>query len=274
MATLGRDGTRMLKIDHLGKTFGATVALDDVSLSIGDGEMVGVIGRSGAGKSTLLRSLNRLVEPDSGSIRFEDIDVLKLRSRDLRSWRKQCAMVFQQFNLVPRLDVLTNVLIGRLNAQSTLRTLLKMFTASDRALAVLMLERVEMAQHAFQRVDTLSGGQQQRVAIARALIQQPRIILADEPIASLDPRSAQRVMEILRNINRDDGTTVVCNLHTLDAARAYCQRIIGMRAGRVVYDGSPADLSESVLRNIYGLGDEHFDESLTNNHSVPQAMSR
>lgn len=261
----------MLEAEGVCKSFGETLALDDVSLVIGAGEMVGVIGRSGAGKSTLLRSLNRLVEPDSGRIRFEGREILDLRGRDLRTWRRQCAMVFQQFNLIPRLDVLTNVLIGRLSEQATWRTMLKMFNAVDRALAILMLERVEMAQYAFQRVDTLSGGQQQRVAIARALVQQPRIILADEPIASLDPRSAQQVMERLSSINTEDATTVLCNLHTLDAARAFCSRIIGMKAGRVVYDGLPDGLSEAVLRDVYGIGDERFEESLTSHHAAGYA---
>jgi phosphonate transport system ATP-binding protein len=224
----------MLDIARLRKEFGATIALDDVSLQIRQGEMVGIIGRSGAGKSTLLRAVNRLVEPTSGSIRHGERDVTALKGQHLRQWRRHCAMIFQQFNLVSRLDVLTNVLVGRVSYQPTIRSLLKMFTPAERALAVLTLDRVEMTPFVLQRADTLSGGQQQRVAIARALVQEPKIILADEPIASLDPRSARRVMEILRNVNQQDGMTVMCNLHTLDTARAYCDRVIGMSAGRVV----------------------------------------
>lgn len=255
----------MLVVTDLSKRFGRQVALDAVSLKVAPGEMVGIIGRSGAGKSTLLRSINRLTSPSGGEIRFEDRVVTGLKGRDLRFWHRECAMIFQQFNLVSRLDVLTNVLMGRLSYQPTYRSLLKLFPARERALAVLSLERVEMAPFALQRADTLSGGQQQRVAIARALVQEPRIMLADEPIASLDPRSAARVMDILASINREDGITVICNLHTLDTARRYCHRVIGMRAGRIVYDGSPDGLRPDTVREIYGVeGDgAEFDESVT-----------
>ncbi|MFW6028323.1 MAG: phosphonate ABC transporter ATP-binding protein [bacterium] len=255
----------MLDITHLRKEFGATIALDDVSLRIRQGEMVGIIGRSGAGKSTLLRAVNRLVEPTAGSIRHDERDVTSLKGQHLRQWRRHCAMIFQQFNLVSRLDVLTNVLVGRVSYQPTIRSLLKMFTPAERALAVLTLDRVEMTPFVLQRADTLSGGQQQRVAIARALVQEPKIILADEPIASLDPRSARRVMEILRNVNQQDGITVMCNLHTLDTARAYCDRVIGMSAGRVVFDGAPDELDDATVREVYGVeGDDgDFDESVT-----------
>ena len=255
----------MLEITALSKRFGHQVALDSVSLTVTPGEMIGIIGRSGAGKSTLLRNINRLTDPTSGEIRFEGRTITGLKGRALRLWQRECAMIFQQFNLVSRLDVLTNVLMGRLSYQPTYRSLLKWFPARERALAVLSLERVEMAPFALQRADTLSGGQQQRVAIARALVQEPRIMLADEPIASLDPHSAARVMEILASINRDDGITVVCNLHTLDTARRYCDRVIGMRAGQIVYDGSPDGLQPETVREIYGVTDagEHFDESVT-----------
>jgi phosphonate transport system ATP-binding protein len=172
-------------------------------------------------------------------------------------------MVFQQFNLVARLDVLTNVLMGRLSYQPTARSLLKLFTPQERALAVTTLDRVELAPFIFQRSDTLSGGQQQRVAIARALVQEPKILLADEPIASLDPRSAVRVMEILRTINREDGITVICNLHTLDTARTYCDRLIGLREARIVFDGPPSALDRNGIREIYGEEGEEIDESVT-----------
>ncbi len=258
----------MLKVERLTKTFGSLVAVDDVSFEVPAGQMVGVIGRSGAGKSTLLRMINRLVEPTSGSILCEeapgDGDVRALKGSQLCQWRQRCAMVFQQFNLVPRLDVLTNVLMGRLSYQPTARSLLKLFTPQERALAVMTLDRVEMAPFVLKRSDTLSGGQQQRVAIARALVQEPKILLADEPIASLDPRSATRVMEILRTINREDGITVVCNLHTLDTARTYCERIIGMRMGRMVFDGPPDRLGRDRVQEIYGEdGEEQVDENVT-----------
>jgi len=255
----------VLRIIDLTKTFDDAVALDAVSLSIAPGEMVAVIGRSGAGKSTLLRSINRLNSPSSGDITFEDRSVGALSGQALRDWRRSCAMIFQQFNLVGRLDVLSNVLIGRVSFHSQLRSCLKLYTRAERALAIMALDRVEMAGFALQRADTLSGGQQQRVAIARALVQEPRILLADEPIASLDPRSAAQVMRLLRDINRQDGITVICNLHTLDTARSYCDRIIGMRAGRMVFDGPAAQLDTRTAREIYGADDDSsdFDEAVT-----------
>ena len=260
----------MLKIDRLTKAFGSLVAVDDLSFTVARGQMVGIIGRSGAGKSTLLRMINRLVEPTRGRIVSEAApgstgDVCALKGRDLCVWRQRCAMVFQQFNLVSRLDVLTNVLMGRLSYRPTLHSVLKVFTAQERALAVMTLDRVEMAPFALKRCDALSGGQQQRVAIARALVQEPQILLADEPIASLDPRSAARVMEILRAVNQEDGLTVICNLHTLDTARAYCDRLIGLRAGKIVFDGPPAALDHTQVREIYGVdgSDDDVDERVT-----------
>jgi phosphonate transport system ATP-binding protein len=255
----------MLTLDHLGKRFGQKQVVADVSLDIPAGQMVGVIGRSGAGKSTMLRLINRLTEPSSGTIRFDTIDVSALGGRRLRQWRTHCAMIFQQFNLVGRLDVLTNVMIGRLSHHGALATLFKHFSAEDRARAIAALARFDLHEHALQRADTLSGGQQQRVAIARALVQEPRIVLADEPIASLDPRTARRVMDALRAINRQDGITVVCNLHTLDTARAYCDRIIALSHGRVVFDGVPDMLTNARAREIYGVeaDEDGFDETIT-----------
>ena len=255
----------MLEITALDKNFGHVAAVADVSLKIPEGQMVGVIGRSGAGKSTLLRLLNRLLEPSSGNIYFGGADVTSLKGRDLLAWRADCAMIFQQFNLVNRLDVLTNVLIGRINRHGTLSSLAKHFTDAERTLAIAALDRLDLADQALQRADTLSGGQQQRVAIARAMLQQPKVILADEPIASLDPRNATRVMEALRKINRDSGITVVCNLHTLDTARSYCHRIVGMKAGHVVFDGAAEQLTQAVVREIYGAAgeDDSISESVT-----------
>jgi phosphonate transport system ATP-binding protein len=226
--------------------------------------MVGVIGRSGAGKSTLLRMINRLTEPSEGRILHDGRDITALRGAALRNWRTDCAMIFQQFNLVQRLDVLTNVLVGRLNRRTgsfaTLTSLLKMFTAEERAMAIRALDRFDLAETALQRADTLSGGQQQRVAICRALMQEPKLILADEPIASLDPRNAKTVMDALRQVNREDGITVLTNLHHLDTARHYCDRIVAMQAGRVMFDGGPAELTAARVREIYGVSEDEFEE--------------
>jgi phosphonate transport system ATP-binding protein len=190
--------------------------------------------------------------------------VTALAGAPLRAWRAHSAMIFQQFNLVGRLDVLTNVLLGRLNEHGFLASMTASFTRAERADAIRALDRLDMAHTALQRADTLSGGQQQRVAIARALMQSPNILLADEPIASLDPRSASIVMDALRRINREDGLTVVCNLHTLDTARAYCDRVVGMMQGRVVFDGGPHELDERTVRRIYGVeAEEALSETVT-----------
>jgi phosphonate transport system ATP-binding protein len=243
----------MLSIEGLSRRFGAKTVVDNVSLAIEPGRFVGVIGRSGAGKSTLLRMINRLEQPSSGVIRFKDIDVTRLSGAALAAWRTRCAMIFQQFNLVGRLDVLTNVLIGRLNHTSTLRSVLQLWRERDVALALSALEQLDIAGLAGQRADHLSGGQQQRVAIARALVQEPEIILADEPIASLDPRNTRVVMDALMRINRHFGLTVLCNLHSLEIARGYCDRLVGMANGRVVFDGAPHELTDAVARELYGM---------------------
>lgn len=242
----------MLKVDGLAKHFANVKAVDNVNLEIPKGQMAGIIGRSGAGKSTLLRLINRLIEPTEGRLYFGGRDITALKGAELRQWRSRCAMIFQQFNLVNRLDVITNVLIGRVGHRATLSTLFKHFAPAERAMAIQALYRLDMDAQALQRAETLSGGQQQRVAIARALMQQPEILLADEPIASLDPRNATKVMDALRTINREDGITVMVNLHHLETARDYCDRIIGMTAGKVVFDGAPEDLSPSLVREIYG----------------------
>ncbi|MDR6632827.1 phosphonate transport system ATP-binding protein [Phyllobacterium sp. 1468] len=260
----------MLKIENVTRRFGSNIAIDNVNVEIPQGQMVGIIGRSGAGKSTLLRMINRLIDPSEGSILFEGTDVAKLRGSHLRNWQRDCAMIFQQFNLVPRLDVLTNVLLGRLNHRSTIKSLLGIFSNDERAMAVAALDRLDIAKTALQRAGTLSGGQQQRVAIARALMQNPKVILADEPIASLDPRNAQVVMESLRDINEKEGLTVITNLHTLDTARHFCTRIIGMQGGKVVFDGGPDDLTELAARRIYGADGlkDAFSEAITSTSIV------
>jgi phosphonate transport system ATP-binding protein len=243
----------MLVIEDLTRRFGSKIAVDELNLSIDAGSFVGVIGRSGAGKSTLLRMINRLLEPSRGRILIDGRDVTGLRGQALRDWRAECAMIFQQFNLVGRLDVLTNVLMGRLNKVGTMQSVLCLWSAQDRAIALSALEMLDIGGLAAQRADSLSGGQQQRVAIARALVQEPRIILADEPIASLDPRNAKVVMDALLRINKHFGITVLCNLHSLDLARGYCDRLVGMSAGRIVFDDVPATLTDDVARDLYGL---------------------
>lgn len=255
----------MFTLKDVTRRFGNKLAVDAVTLEISQGQMVGIIGRSGAGKSTLLRIINRLQEPSSGSIHFAGVEVSGLRGRALRNWQRDCAMIFQQFNLVPRLDVLTNVMLGRLNHRSTLLSLLSVFTREERIHAIAALERLGIEQTALQPAGTLSGGQQQRVAIARALMQNPKMVLADEPIASLDPLNAKIVMDALRDINEREGIIVITNLHTLDTARNYCERIIGMAGGRVVFDGKPSELTAEAVKEIYGTDKDGagIDETVT-----------
>jgi phosphonate transport system ATP-binding protein len=260
----------MLVVESLSRRFGAKTAVDNVSLRVPPGAFVGIIGRSGAGKSTLLRTINRLIEPSEGRVSFDGSDVTALKGAELRRWRARCAMVFQQFNLVGRLDVLTNVLMGRLNRVSSGRSLLQLWSAHDKAVALAALEQFEMGSFAAQRADQLSGGQQQRAAIARALVQEPDIILADEPIASLDPRNTKLVMDALARINADYGITVICNLHSLDLARAYCHRLVGMAAGRVVFDGPALDLTEDMARELYGLEAGEVIDTRTPEVETPQ----
>lgn len=256
--------TAALKLSGVTKVFGETRAVDTVSLDIDPGQFVGVIGRSGAGKSTMLRLINRLIDPTEGSVSFDGTEITTLRGKALRDWRRDCAMIFQQFNLVERLDVLTNVLIGRLAEHGFLSSMAMQFTDAERTMALQALDRLDLVPQALQRAGTLSGGQQQRVAIAKALVQQPKIMLADEPIASLDPANATLVMDGLKQINTEDGLTVLVNLHTLDTARAYCDRIIAMRSGRVFFDGTARQLTDDVVRDIYGTeGLREFNEAVT-----------
>ena len=242
----------MLSLEGVSKHYGTVRAVDDVSLSIAPGEMVAVIGPSGAGKSTLLRLINRLAAPSAGRVSWDGRCVSTLKGPELRRWRARCAMVFQQFNLSPRLDVLTNVLVGGLSRRPGVGRLFKMFPAEERARAVLELHGLGLSEAALKRACHLSGGQQQRVAIARALMQDPDLILADEPIASLDPANAEIVMDTLAEINATRGITVLVNLHALDIARRYCRRIIGMANGRVVFDGPPEALNAAVTDALYG----------------------
>ena len=231
---------------------GGVTALDKLNLKINRGEFVVVVGLSGAGKSTLLRCVNRLVSPTSGRVEIDGTDVTSAGTKKLRAVRGRIGMIFQNFNLVKRSLVLKNVLAGRVSYVPTWRTMLGWFPRADKAIALECLERVGIAEKAAVRADALSGGQQQRVRIARALAQRPQIILADEPVASLDPPTSHSVMRDLKRINQEDGITTIVNLHFIDMAIEYADRIIGLREGALVFDGTPADTSEAVFEEIYG----------------------
>ena len=235
-----------LIIKSLVKEFDNTKALDQLTLEIHDGEMVGIIGKSGAGKSTLLRLINRLIEPTSGSIQYNEINISNLKGKKLKNWRSKCAMIFQQFNLIDRLDVLTNVLSGTLGNSFNILKLLKIYSNNEKIDALRHLHNLDLSDKALQRVETLSGGQQQRVAIARAMMQKPKILLADEPISSLDPKNSKVVMDDIRKINKEEGIMAICNLHSLEIAKEYCERIIGLSEGKIVFDGNPSELTKEL----------------------------
>ena len=243
----------MIRIEDATVTYpGGVTALRGVTLQIDDGEMVVVVGLSGAGKSTLVRTINGLVPLSAGEIIVDGQRVNGTSGKDLRALRARIGMIFQTFNLVPRSTVLHNVLTGRLHATSWWRSLLGWWKPADVELAFRCLERVDIAGKAYVRAANLSGGQQQRVGIARALAQEPALILADEPVASLDPPTSHVVMRDLARINRELGITVVTNLHFLDLARTYADRLIGLRAGEVVFDGPASAADEDVFLRIYG----------------------
>lgn len=230
--------------------------LSDINFNLYAGEFVAVIGRSGAGKSTLLHILNGTIPSSSGELLHyrEDgdiMDIAQLTSRQMRRWRAQCGMIFQDFCLVPRLDVLTNVLLGRLSHTSTLKSFFKIFTDSDRAKAIELLQWLNILPHALQRAENLSGGQMQRVAICRVLMQDPKIILADEPVASLDPKNTRRIMDALQNVTKKN-IAVVVNLHSVELVKEYCSRVIGIAQGRIIFDNSPSLLTDRVLQQLYG----------------------
>jgi phosphonate transport system ATP-binding protein len=231
---------------------GGVRALREFTLEVGEGEFVVVVGLSGAGKSTLVRTINGLVPLTSGTLAIGGRRVDGASRRQLRALRADIGMIFQSFNLVKRTSVLNNVLMGRLHATPTWRSLIGLYPAADKELAFQALERVEIVDKAYVRASNLSGGQQQRVSIARALAQEPKVMLADEPVASLDPPTANVVMRDLQRINRELGITTIVNLHFLDLARRYGDRIIGMRQGEVVFDGTGAQADEKVFESIYG----------------------
>src|SRR2546425_7964792 len=250
----------VLSIQNLVKVYpSGTRAIDDVTLDIQHGEFVVLIGLSGSGRSSVLRCINRLVEPTSGRVIFEGADITRATGGELRRLRRRIGMIFQQFNLVRRGSVLSNTLAGRLGYRSTLRTILGRPSRADIAAAFENLGRVGIADKAFARADALSGGQQQRVGIARALMQHPELMLADEPVASLDPATSHSVMKYLEEINKNDGITVICSLHFLSLARRYGTRVIALKAGRVEFDGEPTAIDKRRFRDIYGEDAEEVE---------------
>ena len=243
----------MLEIRHLTKIYDdGTVALRDVSFSVPDGEFLVVIGLSGSGKSTLLRCINRLIDPTEGEILWDGVDLAKLKGDELRKVRRHIGMIFQQFNLVKRSSVLTNVMAGRLGYTSSWRSLSGQFSQEDQQMAIDALERLGLTDQTDKRADELSGGQQQRVGIARALMQEPKMILADEPVASLDPVLAHSIMKHLEEINKNDGVTVLCSLHFLDLVHRYADRVIALNEGKLVFEGLPSEIDDKKFKDIYG----------------------
>lgn len=243
----------LFELRDLTKVFpNGVVALDGVSLRVERGEFLAVIGLSGSGKSTLLRCMNRLVEPSAGQVLFQGTDVTHLRGQALRQYRCRIGIIFQHFNLIERRTVLENVLVGSLGRVTVWRSLVGAFPEELVEEALRNLEVVGLAEKAFDRVRMLSGGQKQRVAIARALMQRPQALLADEPVASLDPATAHSVMRYLEEVNQRFGMTVVCSLHFLSLVRRYARRVVALRAGRVVFEGSPEEITEEWFRHIYG----------------------
>lgn len=243
----------MLRVEKITKVFeDGTVALKDVSFEVDEGEFLAIIGLSGSGKSTLLRCINRLIEPTSGRIIWNETDVTAAKGAELRRIRRQIGMVFQQFNLVKRSTVMTNVLSGRLGYANPWLSLAHRFSSADRKRAINALERVGIAEKATNRADQLSGGQQQRVAIARALMQEPKLMLADEPVASLDPVLSHSIMQYLELLNQQDGITVLCSLHFLDLVHRYATRVVGLKDGEVVFDGPPDELTHERFKEVYG----------------------
>lgn len=243
----------MIEFNNVGLVYpNGTVGLKNVNLNIEDGEFIVVVGLSGAGKSTLIRSINRLVLPTSGELLVDGEDIIQYRGKELRQLRTKIGMIFQNYNLVYRSSVLRNVLAGRLGHTGTLRSILNLYPKRDVALAYESLKRVNIGDKLYNRADELSGGQQQRVSIARVLTQKPSYILADEPVASLDPPTSHQVMTYLRKINKEDNITTIVNLHFIDMAMEYADRIIGMRAGEVVFDGPISEVSEKTFEEIYG----------------------
>jgi len=243
----------MLRVEHLTKVYpNGTVALRDVNFQVEDGEFLAVIGLSGSGKSTLLRCINRLIEPTSGKIIWNDMDVTAAPASELRNIRRQIGMIFQQFNLVKRSTVLTNVLSGRLGYVNPYQSLFNYFSSMDQQRALENLKQLGLEDKAHVRADSLSGGQQQRVGIARALMQEPKLVLADEPVASLDPVLAHSILKYLEQMNKERKITVLCSLHFLDLVHRYATRAIALKEGQLVFQGLPKEIDDAQFKAIYG----------------------
>lgn len=243
----------LLKVEGLSKEYsGGTKALHDVNFSVNEGEFISIIGPSGAGKSTLLRCINKMIDTTEGSITFDEANVVNIRKKELRNLRTKIGMIFQHYNLVNRLSVVENVLHGRLGYKSTLEGVVGRYTEEEKKQAFNILEKLGLHEQAYKRCDELSGGQKQRVGIARALIQNPKLVLCDEPIASLDPSSSKVIMDHLKEINEDMGITCLLNLHQVDVAVRYSDRIIGINKGKVVFNGKPDELTQEKVHEIYG----------------------
>ena len=250
----------ILKVDNLHKIYtNGTHALKGVSFKVEEGEFLVIIGLSGSGKSTLLRCINRLIEPTSGNVNFMGKDIAHIKGDELRRAKAQIGMVFQQFNLVKRRSVLTNVLTGKLGSLGTFESLFEKFSDDVYKEAYDSLETVGIREKADIRADSLSGGQQQRVAIARSLMQNPKLLLADEPVASLDPATSNSIMQYFEKINKERGTTVICNLHFLSLVRRYATRVIALKAGEIIYEGLPNEIDESWFKRIYGEDAEEVE---------------
>ncbi|UKS26918.1 phosphonate ABC transporter ATP-binding protein [Paenibacillus sp. HWE-109] len=255
--------TTLLEFKQVSKQYGSdTKALSDVNFAVREGEFVSIIGPSGAGKSTLLRCINRMIDASSGEILFNGVDILASKKNELKRLRTQMGMVFQHYNLVNRLSVIENVLHGRLGYKSTLEGILGLYSKEEKHQAFSILTTLGLEQQIYKRCDQLSGGQKQRVGIARALVQNPKILLCDEPIASLDPNASKVIMDHLRNISTTMGITVIVNLHQVDTALKYSDRILGVNKGSIVYDGHPSGINREQLSRIYGSEVHEHQEEL------------
>ncbi|QIH77605.1 phosphonate ABC transporter ATP-binding protein [Macrococcoides canis] len=246
-------GDQILSLRNVYKSYNKQkMILKDINFDVHQGEFISIIGPSGAGKSTLLRTVNRMIDIDKGSIQFNDVYIEKLNKKDLRKTRAQIGMIFQHYNLVNRLSVFENVLHGRFGYKSTFQGIFNIYSEEEKQHAVDIINQLGIGEHIYKRCDELSGGQKQRVGIARALVQEPKLILCDEPIASLDPSSSKVIMDHLKRITEEMGITCIVNLHQVDVAKKYSDRIIGLNAGEIVYDGQPQGLDNQVIQQIYG----------------------
>ncbi|MCL1632156.1 phosphonate ABC transporter ATP-binding protein [Sporolactobacillus sp. CPB3-1] len=264
--------TTLLEMKHVSKKYGnGTVALSDVNFSVNEGEFVSVIGPSGAGKSTLLRCINKMIQATDGEVIFDSVNISGFKGRSLRKLRTKIGMIFQNYNLVERLSVIENVLHGRLGYKSMLSGSLGLFTNDEKQQAYHLLEMLGLKEQIYQRCDQLSGGQKQRVGIARALIQNPKLMLCDEPIASLDPSSAKTIMDHLKNISDSLKITVLINLHQVDIAMNYADRIIGVSKGQIVFNGAPSQLTSGDIKTIYGSDASNLMINIENHDRVKVA---